>query len=261
MSNYKNLLEDLADGILTIIINRPDKLNALNSQTLSELNHCVTNAYDNPNVQGIIIVGAGKKAFASGADINELKEVNELNGRKFAENGQEVFSLLENSHKPIIAVINGYALGGGCELALACHIRVGTENAFLGQPEVSLGVIPAYGGTQRLTQTIGKGKALEMMMTGEMVDAKEALSLGLLNHLVATKEDGLFKAQEILNKIFENAPLAVGMVINCVNAAFKFDEDGFQIEANSFANCCKSLDFVEGTSAFLEKRKPVFKGE
>ncbi len=261
MSNYKNLLEDLADGILTITINRPDKLNALNTQTLSDLKICITRAYDNHEVKGIIMVGAGKKAFVSGADIAEFRELNELNGRKFAERGQEVFYLIENSHKPIIAVVNGYALGGGCELALACHIRVGTENAFFGQPEVSLGVIPAYGGTQRLTQTIGKGKALEMMMTGEMINAEEAKSLGLLNYLVSTKEDGLLKAKEILKKIFENAPLAVGMVINCVNSAFKYDEDGFQIEANSFANCCKSQDFVEGTNAFLEKRKPDFKGE
>jgi enoyl-CoA hydratase len=261
MSNYKNLLEDLTDGILTIVINRPEKLNALNVLTLTEIKSAIEKAYDDHDVKGIIIVGAGKKAFVSGADIGEFKELNDLNGRKFAERGQEVFSLLENCHKPTIAVINGYALGGGCELALACHLRIGTENAFLGQPEVSLGVIPAYGGTQRLTQTIGKGTALEMMMTGEMIGSEEARSLGLLNHLVATKEDGIVKAKEILNMIFENAPLAVGMVINCVNSVFRYDEDGFQTEANSFASCCKSQDFTEGTNAFLEKRKPEFRGE
>ena len=187
--------------------------------------------------------------------------MNEMNGRKFAERGQEVFALLENCHKPIIAVINGYALGGGCELALACHIRIGTENAFFGQPEVSLGVIPAYGGTQRLTQTIGKGKALEMMMTGEMVGAEASKNLGIVNHLVATKEEGLEMAKELLQKIFKNAPLAVGMVINCVNSVYSNEENGFQIEANSFANCCKSSDFEEGTKAFLEKRAPNFTGE
>ena len=168
MSKFKNLLEDLQDGILTITINRPEKLNALNALTLSELKSCIEGAYDDSEVKGIIIVGAGKKAFVSGADINEFIELNEMNGRKFAERGQEVFALIENCHKPVIGVVNGYALGGGCELALACHIRIGTENAFFGQPEVSLGVIPAYGGTQRLTQNVGRGKALEMMMTGEM---------------------------------------------------------------------------------------------
>ncbi len=261
MSKYKNILEELDEGILIVTINRPEKLNALNALTLSEIKICIEQAYDDHDVKGIIICGTGNKAFVSGADIGEFTELNEMNGRKFAERGQEVFALLENCHKPIIAVVNGYALGGGCELALACHIRIGTENAFFGQPEVSLGVIPAYGGTQRLTQTIGKGKALEMMMTGEMVGAEEAKKLGIVNHLVATRDDGLEKAKEIMLKIFKNAPLAVGMVINCVNSVYSYDEDGFQIEANSFANCCKSSDFVEGTNAFLEKREPNFTGE
>lgn len=261
MSKYKNLLEDLNDGILTITINRPEKLNALNALTLSELKICMEEAYDNSDVKGIIIIGSGNKAFVSGADINEFLELNELNGRKFAERGQEVFAIIENCHKPVIGVINGYALGGGCELALACHMRIGTENAFFGQPEVSLGVIPAYGGTQRLTQAIGKGKAMEMMMTGEMVGADEAKELGIINHVLATKEDGFDKAKDILLKIFNNAPLAIGMVVNCVNSVYSNDEDGYQIEANSFANCCKSNDFQEGTNAFLEKRKPEFKGE
>lgn len=261
MSKFKNLLEDFKDGILTITINRPEKLNALNTLTLSEIKSIIEVAYDNSEVKGIVMVGAGKKAFVSGADISEFTELNEMNGRKFAERGQEIFALLENCHKPIIAVVNGYALGGGCELALACHIRIGTENAFFGQPEVSLGLIPAYGGTQRLTQVIGKGKALEMMMTGDMVNAEEAKQMGMINHLVATKEDGLRKAREILNKIFKNAPQAVGMVVNCVNSVFLYDEDGYQTEANSFANCCGSKDFIEGTTAFLEKRKPEFTGE
>ncbi len=261
MSNYKNLLDSFEDGILTITINRPEKLNSLNAITLSELKRCIENAYDEPSIKGVIITGSSKKAFVAGADISEFTELNELNGRKFSERGQEIFALIENCCKPVIAVVNGYALGGGCELAMACHMRIGTENAFFGQPEVSLGTLPAYGGTQRLTQLVGKGKALEMMLTGEMIGAEAALSSGLVNHLVSTKEDGIEKAKEILNKIFKNGPLAIGMVINCVNASFSKKEDGYQIEANSFANSCKSVDFKEGTSAFLEKRKPEFKGE
>jgi len=261
MSNYKNLIESLEDGILTITVNRPEKMNALNSTTLSELKMSIESAYDVDEVKGIVITGSGKKAFAAGADITEFTELNELNGRKFSERGQEIYSLIENCLKPVIAVVNGYALGGGCELAMACHLRIGTENAFFGQPEVSLGILPAYGGTQRLTQIVGKGKALEMMMTGEMIGAEDAFTSGLINHLVATKEEGLDIAREILFKIFKNAPLSIGMVINCVNAVFSKEEDGYQFEANSFANCCKTEDFKEGTSAFLEKRAPEFKGE
>ena len=261
MSNYKNLIESLEDGILTISVNRPEKMNALNSTTLTELKMCIENAYDDVDAKGIIITGVGKKAFVAGADISEFKDLNEVNARKFSERGQEIYSLIENCLKPVIAVVNGYALGGGCELAMACHIRIGTENAFFGQPEVSLGILPAYGGTQRLTQIVGKGKALEMMMTGVQMGADEAFSSGLINHLAATKEEGLDKAKEILLKIFKNAPLSIGMVINCVNAAFEKDEDGYQFEANSFANCCKSKDFKEGTLAFLEKREPKFTGE
>jgi len=261
MSNYKNLLSSIQDSILTITVNRPEKMNALNATTLSELKHCIEDAYDNIDVKGIIITGAGNKSFVAGADISEFRELNELNGRKFSERGQEIYALIENCLKPVIAVVNGYALGGGSELAMACHIRIGTENAFFGQPEVTLGVLPAYGGTQRLTHLVGKGKALEMMLTGEMIGAEEAYSDGLINHLVATKDEGIEKAKELLNKIFENAPLSIGMVINCVNAAFSKEEDGYQFEANSFANCCKTEDFKEGTSAFLEKRKPEFKGE
>lgn len=261
MSNFKDLLESLDEGVLTITINRPDKLNALNSRTLTELKRSIELAYDNKSVKGIIITGSSKKAFVAGADISEFADLNELNGRKFSERGQEIFALIENCLKPVIAVVNGYALGGGCELAMACHLRIATENAFFGQPEVSLGTLPAYGGTQRLTQLIGKGNALEMMLTGEMIAAEKALSTRLINHMVSTKEEALAKAKEILFKIFKNGPLSIGMVINCVNSVFSNVEDGYQIEANCFANCCKSADFREGTSAFLEKRKPEFKGE
>ena len=260
MSHFKNLQESLNDAIMTISVSRQDKLNALNSTTLAELKSCIESVYDNDAVKGLIITGSGNKAFVAGADISEFTELNELNGRKFSERGQEIFALIENCPKPIIAVVNGYALGGGCELSMACHIRIATENAFFGQPEVSLGILPAYGGTQRLTQLVGKGKALELMMTGDMLNAEEALSIGLINHLVATKDEALAKATDILNKIFKNAPLAIGMVINCVNATYSKTEDGYQFEANSFANCCKTEDFREGTAAFLEKRNPEFKG-
>lgn len=261
MSDYKNLVLESEEGILTISINRPEKMNALNSDTLSELKLCFEDVYDHPDIKGIVVTGVGKKAFVAGADISEFVDLNEVNARKFSERGQEIFALIENCPKPVIGVINGYALGGGCELALACHIRIGTENAFFGQPEVSLGVLPAYGGTQRLTHVVGKGSAVEMMMTGEMIGAEKALSIGLINHLSPTKEEALKNAEELLHKIFKNAPLAIGMVINCVNAAYSNDEDGYQFEANSFANCCKTQDFREGTSAFLEKRAPEFKGE
>jgi enoyl-CoA hydratase len=261
MPNLKNILKKVENGILTISIDRPDKMNALNGVTLDELRSVFIDAYDDQAVKGIILTGVGSKSFVAGADIRDFKELNELNGRKFSENGQEVFSIIENCHKPVIAVVNGYALGGGCELAMACHMRIASQNAQFGQPEVGLGLIPAYGGTQRLTHLIGKGHALEMMMTGNMVSAQKALSLGLVNHVLETKEEAIAKAEELLQKIFENAPLAIGMVINCVNTVFSPEVNGYQTEANSFANCCKSSDFKEGTTAFLEKRKPEFKGE
>ncbi|MEQ8573061.1 MAG: enoyl-CoA hydratase-related protein, partial [Fulvivirga sp.] len=186
--------------------------------------------------------------------------LNEMNARKFAEKGQEVFSSIENCPKPVIAAVNGFALGGGCELAMACHMRVATSNAKFGQPEVNLGVIPGYGGTQRLTQLVGKGKAFELMMTGDMVSAEEALSLGLVNHVVQTQEELHELCGKILGKITSKAPLAIGMVVNCINANFS-NEDGYQTEANDFAHCTTTKDFKEGTSAFLEKRKPSFTGE
>lgn len=261
MHIYKNIIYSLDNGILTITINRPQKLNALNSITLAELKLCVEKSYNDKSVKGLIITGYGIKAFVAGADISEFAELNEISGRKYAERGQEVFALIENCPKPIIAVVNGYALGGGCELAMACHMRVASENAYFGLPEVSLGIIPTFGGTQRLTQIVGKSKALEMMLTGEMIDASAAFSTGLANHLVTTIEGAMESAKAILHKIFKNAPLSIAMVIKSANASFSRLEDGYQTEANSFANCCKTLDFKEGTSAFLEKRKPEFNGE
>ncbi len=261
MGSYKNIIAEIDDGILIITLNRPEKHNALNTLTLDELRQVIHEAYDDKEVKGVVITGAGIKAFAAGADIAEFQELNELNARKFAENGQEIYELIQNCHKPVIAVVNGFALGGGCELAMACHIRIASENAKFGQPEVYLGVIPGYGGTQRLPQLVGKGKALELLMTGEMVDAEQAEAMGLVNYVSTSKEDALDKAKELLEKIFNNAPLAVGMVINCVNTYYADKENGYQTEANSFASCCKSSDFKEGAKAFLEKRKPLFTGE
>lgn len=260
MSTLNNISSKVDAGILFLTINRPDKLNALNQTTLHELKEVIQEAYDDDEVNGILLTGAGSKAFVAGADIAELQDLNEVNGRKFSEEGQEVFDLLENSHKPVIAVVNGYALGGGCEIAMACHMRIASANARFGLPEVSLGIIPGYGGTQRLTHLIGKGRAFEMLMTGDMIDAQKAFEIGLVNHVTADQESAIEKAKSIFNKIFEKAPLAVAMVVDCVNAAYS-EENGYLLEANSFANCCKSKDFQEGTEAFVEKRKPEFKGE
>ena len=260
MADYQNLISEVRDGILTLTINRPEKLNALNAATVREIKTAVEDAYDNKEVKGIIFTGAGQKAFVAGADIREIAELNEVYGRKFAEQGQEAFFSIENCPKPVIAAVNGFALGGGCELAMACHIRIAAQHARFGQPEVNLGIIPGYGGTQRLTQLVGKGKALELMMTGEMISAARAEQLGLVNHVVDNEAELIPKCREILQKIIDKAPLAVSMVINCVNAVFDHEEKGYQTEANSFSNCCKSEDFKEGTSAFLAKRPPAFKG-
>jgi enoyl-CoA hydratase len=261
MADTNNILSEEQDGILYLTINRESKLNALNFDTLEEIRNIFNEVSDNKEIKGVIITGSGEKAFIAGADISEIAELNELNARKFAENGQEIFNLIENCHKPVIAVVNGFALGGGCELAMACHMRIAVSNAKFGQPEVNLGIIPGYGGTQRLTYLIGRGKANELMMTGDMIGAEDAKSLGLVNHVLPSKEAAIEKAEEILKKIISKAPLAIGMIVDCVNAVYISDENGFQTEANSFARCVKSGDYKEGTSAFLEKRKPVFKGE
>lgn len=260
MSQYEFLLTEQTDQVLTITINRPEKLNALNQQVLKELKDVFENIDDNDEIRGVIITGAGEKAFVAGADIKEIAALNEVNARKIAENGQEVFNLIENSNKPVIAAINGYALGGGCELAMACHMRVAAESARFGQPEVNLGIIPGYGGTQRLTQLIGKGKAIELMTTGDMISAGTALELGLVNYVVTASET-LTTAQQILSKIKQKPAIQVGLIIDCVNAAFRKGENGYQTEANSFSACVKLDDFKEGTAAFQEKRDPNFKGK
>lgn len=261
MKDFQNILIEEKGGVLYLTINREDKMNALNFATLEELREIFENIIDNKEIKAVIITGSGEKAFVAGADISEIANLNEVNARKFAENGQEIFSMIENCHKPVIAVTNGYTLGGGCEMAMACHMRVATANAKFGQPEVNLGIIPGYGGTQRLSILIGRGKANELMMTGDMIDAVSALQLGLVNHVLPSKAEAMTKAEELIAKIMSKAPLAIGMIVDCVNAVYMAEENGYQTEANSFARCVKSGDYKEGTSAFLEKRKPVFKGE
>ena len=261
METYNTLSLELAKGILTITINRPEALNALNIELIDELKSAFEAAYDNADVGGIILTGSGEKAFAAGADIKEIAELSELNARKFAERGQSVFSAIENFEKPVIAAVNGYALGGGCELAMACHFRVASASAQFGQPEVNLGLIPGYGGTQRLTKLVGKGRALELMMTGNTIGAVEAKQVGLVNHIAEVQADMMALAIKLMRKILSKAPLAISLVITSANAADSPDEDGYLIEANSFASCCGTDDFKEGTTAFLEKRKPEFSGK
>ena len=262
MENYNNLLLDLTDGLLTITINRESKMNALNQETMHDLRDAFQYVYDNPkDIRGVILKGAGEKAFVAGADISEFAGVNEMNARKFAEEGQEIFQSIENCHTPIVAVVNGFALGGGCELAMSAHMRVATASARFGQPEVNLGLIPGYGGTQRFTQLVGKGKAFEYLMNADMINAEEALSMGLVNYVEDSLEAATSKAKELLNKIKEKAPVAIGLVIDSVNAKFDNEVNGYQVEANSFARCFGTEDFKEGVDAFLNKRQAQFKGE
>ncbi len=258
---YSTLLTSLENGIYVITINRPEKMNALNKDVIQELGDAIGEVYNNPNIKTVIITGAGEKAFVAGADISEFVSLGKSEGSMLARKGQEhLFDRIENAPKPIIAAVNGFSLGGGCELAMSCHFRIASANAKFGQPEVNLGLIPGYGGTQRLTQLIGKGKAMEMMMTADMIGAEEAKSLGLVNY-VTTQEELLHKAKEILAKIQTKAPLAVANVIACVNDAAKCDPEGFEKEIERFGDCFITEDMKEGTNAFLEKRKPVFKGK
>lgn len=258
---YKTLLTDLQDGTLIITINRPDKMNALNKDVIEELGNVLEEVYNNPEIKSAILTGAGEKAFVAGADISEFTSLDATGGAALAEKGAKlVFDKIENSPKPIVAAVNGFSLGGGCELAMACHFRLASENAKFGQPEVNLGLIPGYGGTQRLTQLIGKGKSMELMMTGDMIGAEEAKSLGLLNYVVPQAEL-LGKAKEILQKIQTKAPIAIAKVISCVNEAAKGDSNGFANEIKRFGECFGTEDMREGTAAFLEKRKALFIGK
>lgn len=254
---YSTLLTTLEHGIFTVTINRPDKLNALNKDVMNDLNEVINEIESNNEIRGVILTGSGQKGFVAGADISEFTGLDSAAGKELARKGQEIFFKFENCSKPVIAAVNGFALGGGCELAMACHFRIASDNAKFGQPEVNLGLIPGYGGTQRLVQLIGKGRALELLMTGNMIDASIALEYGLVNHVVP-QDDLLPKAKMLLEVITSKAPLAIARCIKAANAVY--GTQGYQEELNGFGECFETEDMKEGTTAFLEKRKAKFKG-
>ena len=263
---YATILTALQNGIFTITINRPDKLNALNRQVFTDLDAAVDEVYHNAEIKAVIITGAGAKAFVAGADITEFGKLNKQEAMGLSKRGQDVFFKIENSKKPIVAAVNGFALGGGCELAMACHFRLCSDNAKFGQPEVNLGLIPGYGGTQRLTQLVGKGKSMELQMTAHLIDAAEALQLGLVNH-VTLADSLLLKTTAILETIMSKAPVAISKIIECVNIAvvsdssFNNGKNGYDKEVEAFGDCFITEDMKEGTAAFLEKRKANFTGK
>jgi enoyl-CoA hydratase len=258
--SYNNILTNQEDRILTITINRPDKLNALNSETIGELSEAFKAAEAGQSVGVIIITGSGEKAFVAGADIAEFANFSVEEGKKLSADGhQKLFDLVEQLNTPVIAAINGFALGGGLELTMSSHIRVASDNARMGLPEVSLGVIPGYGGTQRLAQLVGKGKAFEMVMTGGMMGAEDALKWGLVNH-VTTQEELMGMCQKIAGKILKNSPMAIASAIRSINAGYTDGVNGYEKEIEEFGICFGTEDFKEGTTAFLEKRKADFSG-
>ena len=255
---FQNILIDVNDKIATITINRPKQLNALNKATISDLNQGLIYIRDNNEIRCLILTGSGEKAFVAGADIKEFAHFGVEEGKKLAESGQKnLFDLIENYPKPVIAAINGFALGGGLELAMACHFRIASENARMGLPEVSLGVIPGYGGTQRLPQLIGKGKAMELITTAKMMTADEALQYHLVNYVVSS-EELLPKCVKIASATLHNSPKAINAAINAVNAGYDSDVNGYNKEIEEFGNCFGSDEFKEGTTAFMEKRKPNY---
>jgi enoyl-CoA hydratase len=257
---YQTLLYAVENNIATITINRPDKMNALNKTVLDELDKAMDEAAKDNNVRSVIITGAGPKAFVAGADISEFNGLSREAAKDMAKRGQAIFFKIENSSKPVVAAINGFALGGGCELAMSCHFRIASENAKFGQPEVNLGLTPGYGGTQRMVQLMGKGKAMELLMSAQMIDAQEAKQSGLVNY-VTSPEELIPQAQKILSLINSKAPLAVAGCIKAANAVFDEKTDGYQTEIDVFGDCFNSEDMKEGVGAFLEKRKAIFKGK
>ena len=259
--NFENILSTTNQGITTITINRPSKLNALNKATIEELHQAFNAANQDKDTKVIIVTGSGEKAFVAGADISEFANFDIENGGKLAAKGQEIlFDFVQNLSTPVIAAVNGFALGGGLELAMSAHFRIASDNAKMGLPEVSLGVIPGYGGTQRLPQLIGKGRAMEMVMTAGMIDAQTALSYDLVNHVV-TQDELLPLAEKIAGKIMKNSSVAIGKAIQAVNANYKDGVNGFEVEIEQFGACFGTEDFKEGTTAFLEKRKADFPGK
>ena len=256
---YQTLIFEIENGTCIITINRPDKLNALNRDVFKELDAAIDEVYRNPEIRSVIITGAGTKAFVAGADIKEFTTLKQEDSIRLAKRGQAVFDKIENCPKPVVAAVNGFALGGGCELALACHFIYASENAKFGQPEVNLGLIPGYGGSQRLTQLVGRNLAMELLMSGNMISAKEAIDYGLANKVVP-QDELLTAAKEILGIIQTKAPVAISKIIECVNN-FDHTQQGYDFEINKFAECFATEDMKEGTSAFLEKRKPNFKGK
>ncbi|HEU4587603.1 MAG TPA: enoyl-CoA hydratase-related protein [Gemmatimonadales bacterium] len=258
---YSTLLVDLADGIARVTINRPDKLNALNATVIAELAQVAAQVETDPVVRGVILTGAGPKAFVAGADISELASQGPMDGKARALAGQQMMRRFERCGKPVIAAVNGFALGGGCELAMACHLRIASENAKFGQPEVKLGLGPGYGGTVRLPRLVGKGRALELLLTGAMIDAQEALRIGLVNRVVPA-ERLLDEAEQLLRTILEQAPLAVRLVLEAVDTGLDLTVDeALLLEANHFGLLSATADMREGTAAFLEKRKARFEGK
>ncbi|MBS1646082.1 MAG: enoyl-CoA hydratase/isomerase family protein [Bacteroidetes bacterium] len=260
MTTYENVLTELNQKVLTITVNRPDKLNALNAKTIEELHEALIEAENDKEVRSVIITGAGEKSFVAGADIAEFANYNIEQGKLLSATGHfKLFNFIENFSKPIIAAVNGFALGGGLELAMACHIRVASENAKMGLPETSLGVIPGYGGTQRLAQLVGKGKAFEMITTADMMNAADACKWGLVNYVVPLPEL-LQKCAEIAAKISLRSPIAVKTAIKVINAGFNNKFNGYDVEIEEFGKMFGTSDFKEGVRAFLEKRKPSFNG-
>lgn len=256
----QTLLTDLQDGIFTITFHRPEKRNALNHQVLDELDRVLTRAFADQEVRSILVTGSGQRAFVAGADISEFLEGRRDGGAELAARGQQIFQRLEDSPKPVLAAVNGFALGGGCELAMACHIRVAAETAHFGQPEVNLGLIPGYGGTQRLPRLVGAGRALELMMTGDIIAADEAWRIGLVNRVVPAGEL-LSTSRELLGRIQSRAPLALAALPGCVKAAFLDPGEGYRTEREAFGKLFSTSDLQEGASAFLEKRPPSFRGK
>lgn len=255
-----NFIKTEIQGVAFVIqISRPEALNALNQGVMGELRQALQSACQAKEIAGIVITGDGEKAFVAGADIKELSVLNGEEASKLAQKGQDLFKSIEDCVKPVIAVVNGFALGGGCELAMACHIRIATESARFGQPEVNLGIIPGYGGTQRLPQLVGRAKALELILTADIIPAADALKIGLVNHVVGTKQEALDMALAMVRKIASKGPVAVAKSIESVNAGYGFEKQGYEAEIRNFGACADTDDFKEGTKAFVEKRAANFR--